>query len=200
MFLFTAPVSNVKVSGNNWLEHGDMLSLSVSCEGSSTFTYCVHFKNGVYNITGNETCNNPYFSEKCEFLVNRYYNDDKAHTVVLIISNDVNKVITRVAIQVYTVKKQAQLSVIVVPVVSSLVAIVLVIFGIAYYIQNRNRFIVEVADFNFGQTYNDLEYKTFRERLRDSIYHAFSRGPTPSSSDNPIWQPGPNKKYGSMTT
>lgn len=59
------------------------------------------------------------------------------------------------------------------------------------------RFIVEVADFNFGHTYSDLEYKTFRERLRDSIVNAFTKAPTPSSSEVPVWPPG--KRYGSMT-
>lgn len=177
-----------------------MLNLSVACEGSSSFKYCIHFKNDVYNITGNETCLLPYTLDKCEFPINRFYYDEKPHSVVIIIFNDVSKEITSVAITVYTVKKQAQLSVIVVPVVSSLVAIVLIIFGVAYYIQNRNRFIVEVADFNFGQTYADMEYKTFKERLLDSIAHAFSRGPSPSSSENHVWPPGPSRKYGSMET
>lgn len=59
------------------------------------------------------------------------------------------------------------------------------------------RFIVEVADFNFGQTYSDMEYKTFRERLRDSIVNAFTRVPSPGSSEVPVWPP--SRKYGSMT-
>lgn len=46
---------------------------------------------------------------------------------------------------------------------------------------------MEVADFNFGHTYSDLEYKTFRERLRDSVVNAFTKAPTPSSSEVPVW-------------
>jgi hypothetical protein len=65
-----------------------------------------------------------------------------------------------------------QLSVIVVPVSCSLVAVVLIVFGIAYYIQSRARFTVEVADFDFGQSNADMEYKTFTERLRDSFNNA----------------------------
>lgn len=91
---------------------------------------------------------------------------------------------------------QAQLSVIVVPVAFSLVAVVLIVFGVAYYIQNRSRFLVEVADFNFGQQYSDTDYKTFRERLRDSLSEAFSRNPSPSSADAPVWPPG--QKYDRM--
>lgn len=57
---------------------------------------------------------------------------------------------------------------------------------------------MEVADFNFGQSL-DVEYKTFRERLRDSVANAFTRAPSESASTSevPVWPPG--QKYGSMT-
>lgn len=56
--LLAAPVSNVVVNGNNWLQHGDILNLSVSCNGSAPFTYCFQIHTGEYNVTGNETCIN----------------------------------------------------------------------------------------------------------------------------------------------
>lgn len=70
---------------------------------------------------------------------------------------------------ILAVTTKPQLSVIVVPVSCSLVAVVLIVFGVAYYIQSRARFTVEVADFDFGQSNPDMEYKTFTERLRDSF-------------------------------
>jgi len=70
---------------------------------------------------------------------------------------------------IFTVTTKPQLSVIIVPVSCSLVAVVLVVFGVAYYIQSRARFTIEVADFDFGQSNPDMEYKTFTERLRDSF-------------------------------
>lgn len=51
-----------------------------------------------------------------------------------------------------------------------LVAVILVVFGFAYYVESRNRYTVEVADFNFGETQSvDMEYKTFTRRLIDSV-------------------------------
>lgn len=39
-----------------------------------------------------------------------------------------------------------------------------------------HRFAVEVADFNFGETASiDMEYKTFRQRLVDSVRDLFGR-------------------------
>ncbi|KAK4876862.1 hypothetical protein RN001_009368 [Aquatica leii] len=198
-FISKAPVSNITVTGNYWLPKGDVLSLKVKCQGSSQFYYCKHIFEGVYNVTGNETCDvpPPDTSDECEFPIKRYFQKPQKYTIAIVIYNDVAKIVSPVTVTVYEVAHQAQLSVIVVPVASSLIAVVLIIFGVAYYVQNRSRFIVEVADFNFGQQCSDLEYKTFRERLYDSISNAFLRAPSPSSSEPNVWPPG--RKYGSLT-
>lgn len=192
------PITGVNITGNNWLEHGKLLELNVICNGSMQMKYCYKFYLGHYNITGNETCDKYYQINPCNFQVQRYLSSS-IHTLIIIIENDVSKVIKPVTVTIYEVKKQAQLSVVVVPVAFSMVAVVLVIFGVAYYIQNRSRFLVEVADFDFGVDNTDLttEYKTFKERLRDSFVNAFTRDPSPESSEPPMWPPG--QKYGSMT-
>lgn len=94
------------------------------------------------------------------------------YTILVILSNDVSKQIYSKTITVYKVTPKPQLSVIVVPVSCTLVAVVLIVFGVAYYIQSRSRFTVEVADFDFGQNNPEMEYKTFTERLRDSFNNA----------------------------
>jgi hypothetical protein len=50
-----------------------------------------------------------------------------------------------------------------------------------------------VADFDFGQA-NDMEYKTFRERLQESISNAVYRSDFPEPSGS--WSP--SRKYGQM--
>ena len=76
-----------------------------------------------------------------------------------------------------TAQEHSQISVVIVPVAFSLVAVALIVFGVAYYIQNRNQFLVEVADFNFGesQSVDSMEYKNFVQRLLDSISDLFIR-------------------------
>lgn len=76
----------------------------------------------------------------------------------------------------------------IVPVVFSLVAVVLIVFGVAYYVQNRNQFLVEVADFNFGgetQSVDSLEYKSFVQRLLDSVSDLFIRHNYNEDPDSP---------------
>lgn len=194
-FTVRDPVRNISVSGNNWIQRSEVLNLDVNCKGSSSFTYCFYFKYGTYNATGNETCpeGTTYEAQNCSFTIHRYFYDDEKRTAVIIINNDVSTGVFPVAITVYKVNKQAQLSVIVVPVGFSLAAIVLIIFGLAFYVQNRPRFFVEVADFNFGQHY-DMEYKTFTERLKESFTNAFTRADTPtgSSEGDPVWHTSEN--------
>jgi hypothetical protein len=59
---------------------------------------------------------------------------------------------------------------------------------------------VEVANFDFGQQYADLEYKTFMERLRDSFNNAISWGGAQQDGSPHInWGHTDNNKYGTMT-
>uniref|UniRef100_A0A1A9VB86 Uncharacterized protein n=1 Tax=Glossina austeni TaxID=7395 RepID=A0A1A9VB86_GLOAU len=143
------PISNFSVSGKTWLEHGDILNMEVKCKGSPSFEYCYLVYDAPYNSTGNETCPFFYSIKECKIDFTRYYSE---------------------------IKKQSQLSVVVVPVTFTLIAIILIVFGVSYYVQSRNRFNVEVADFNFGETQSvDMEFKTFHQRLYESICNVLPR-------------------------
>ncbi|XP_046660633.1 melanocyte protein PMEL isoform X2 [Homalodisca vitripennis] len=191
-----APVNNVVVSGGNsfWLQHGDILNLSVSCNGSSPFLYCFKITEGEYNVTGNETCTQHMLITDCQLTLPRYFHNPGSYTVLIIITNEVSKKITPVGVNIYEVKKHAQLSVIVVPVACVAIAVTLIVFGAAYYLQSRHRYTIEVADFDFAQA-SDLEYMTFSQRLRAALNSAFVRTHEYVDDSN-VWSP--SRKYGSM--
>ncbi|XP_075231572.1 uncharacterized protein LOC142330268 [Lycorma delicatula] len=188
------PVQNVSFIGTNWLKQGDMLNLGVSCNGSGPFSKCVQMYPGEYHVIGNETCDNERFLSECKFSIVHYFKKAETYTLVIIVSNEVSKTITPVAVNIYEVTKHPQLSVIIVPVACSAVAVILIVFGIAYYIQSRNRYTVEVADFDFAQT-TDMEYKTFSERLKEAMSNAVNRTQDYVEEGN-VWSP--SRKYGSM--
>ena len=48
----------VNVSGNNWLKHGELLNLTVHCNGTGPWEYCVAVYSGRYNVTGRCTALN----------------------------------------------------------------------------------------------------------------------------------------------
>lgn len=100
---------------------------------------------------------------------------------------------------IFLAQARSQLSVVIVPVVFSLMAVVLIVFGVAYYVQNRNQFLVEVADFNFGETQSvdSLEYKSFVQRLLDSVSDIFIRHNYNEDPDSPGGESS-NQNYNSM--
>ena len=181
-----APIMNISVEGTNWIQPWDMLSLNVTCKGSGPFNKCLYFHRGKYNVTGNETCNTEDNLYSCNFSIIHYFLEPSIYTILIILDNDVSKQIYPLTINIYKVTTKPQLSVIVVPVSCSLAAAVLIIFGIAYYIQSKARFTVEVADFDFGQNNPEMEYKTFTERLRDSINNAIRPGSKRISGYKPL--------------
>lgn len=78
-------------------------------------------------------------TDTCDFDATHFTSQAEQYILLVIIKNDVTKTINQVAVNIYEVKKQSQLSVIVVPVVFTLLAVISVIFGVAYYIQNKKR-------------------------------------------------------------
>ncbi|KAL5244767.1 hypothetical protein ACI65C_012177 [Semiaphis heraclei] len=196
------PIANVKTQGKVWIQEGEMLNLLVNCNGSGPFRYCAHYVEGPYNVTGDESCSWDRNLVQCQMQFVHYFREPTNYTLIVIVANDVSKIVTPIGINIYKVQKQPQISVIVVPVTFSSIAVIIVVFGIAYYFQNRSRYMVEVADFDFANN-SDMEYKTFRERLRDAITQAINRTQDYSEYDGSEEHIGnlatpQNQKYGSM--
>jgi hypothetical protein len=119
-------------------------------------------------LTGNETCVSPEVTNACEIPYVWYFSDPGFNSLVIIIENDLSRIVNRTLVNVYKVSKQQPLSIIIVPLSCTLIALVMIIFGIAYFWENRARYSVEVADFDFGQ-HDELPYMTFMERLKDAL-------------------------------
>lgn len=62
------------------------------------------------------------------------------------------------------------------------------------------RFVIETADFDFSNASTDLEYKTFRERLREALSAAINNTEDFVEQEN-VWSPpgqSAGRRYGSM--
>ena len=71
---------------------------------------------------------------------------------------------------IYDVARQVPVSIVIIPVASSIFVVIMIITGIALHAHYRSRLAVEVADFDFGQAdEEELQYKSFWERLRESF-------------------------------
>ncbi|XP_067136714.1 transmembrane protein 130-like [Centruroides vittatus] len=168
------PISKINVSGNTWLKHGDLLNINVSCDGSGpSFEYCweiVPFNESKANFT----CIYPIVTTTCNFIIVRYFHEVGLHYIKTFFSNYISSKQKTIEVRIYDVSRQPQLSTVIIPIVCSVLTIVIIIMGIAYHIQQRKKYSVEVADFDFHHT-EDLVEKTFFERLRDSFKNASCR-------------------------
>lgn len=166
------PITKLKVDGKFFIPRNAGLDLSISCvTGTGQFSFCKEVKNASASELDN--CTEAQISGKadCSFHISWYFRNAGKWNVWVRVSNDVSTVFEKVEINVLDFKIQPSLSFVVIPVISSIMAVFIIVFGIAVHVQQRRRgFTVEVADFDFSaRDDSDLLVKTFFERLRESI-------------------------------
>jgi len=170
-----APVHNLTISGQKTLKHGQLVDLSIDCEGTGAWLFCWKQVPKGYNITGNETCDASTYRKTCDFHIMWYFKNSDTYNLLLILSNDVSSHLEVVAVTIYEVASSLPLSIVIIPMVAAIFAIILLISGIAVYSTFKSNLAVEVADFDFNNAEDEeLQYKTFWERLRESFGTAFT--------------------------
>lgn len=132
-------MNNVNVTGQLWLKAGQVLNLQVKCDGTPPHEYCIRYDLSTDNQQkdNNTSCDHWIGLDNCDFPIVHYNSD--TYKMLLFVRNRVSQNNREIAINVYKVERQSQLSVIVVPVTFCLVAMILVVFGVAYYMQNKSR-------------------------------------------------------------
>ena len=100
---------------------------------------CVQF---IYNkiSLGNETCEQPtLLKSECEFPIIWYLRNSDTYNILVIINNEVSSHIEVVPVTVYDVASQSPLSIVIIPVVSSMVVVIIIVTGVALHAHYRNR-------------------------------------------------------------
>ncbi|QQP36520.1 Uncharacterized protein FKW44_021649, partial [Caligus rogercresseyi] len=169
------PILFVNATGDLWIKHNQVLDLNVDCDGSGPWSYCWSVQDPSYNVTGNETClKSTVLRESCAFEVYWYFRQAGSHKVLVIVNNGVSQIIKLYEVTVYKIKPQTPVSFIVVPIVSVIGIMFALIIALHLVVKFKRRLAIETADFDFSlQDDHNLEYRTFWERLRDSMLNAF---------------------------
>ncbi|XP_055932786.1 uncharacterized protein LOC129962811 [Argiope bruennichi] len=162
------PVTYVNISGNPFLYHGDKLNLNVTCNGSPPYQYCFQVLKRNASST-NFTCMNPSTFTTCHMEIIKYFQNDGMYQIGIYVSNDVQAITRVIEVMVYSVSIKPTLSTIIIPIVCSLLTLIIIAFGISYYVQHRNQLAVEVANFDFQDDSNSYTEKTFFENFFDSF-------------------------------
>jgi len=173
------PMANVNYSGDVYLKHGTMLDLTVTCDGSGPWNTCWYFRDVSYNKTGSEICQTvSVVAGKCEFPILWYFRNSGSTALIIVVDDGLNHIVKQVAVVVYDVPSRAPISLIVIPIMSSMIAVIACISGVFVFMTfKRNIRGRETADFDFAcptERCEELEYMTFWERLRTAALNALS--------------------------
>lgn len=164
------PVTNINVTGNPFLHHGEILHLNVSCNGSSPFTYNYCWQEVQVNETSaNYTCTMMATSNTCYFQIFNYFQNYGRYNISIYIRNDIVQAKKVIDVMIYNVTAKPTLSTVIVPIVCTLLALTIIVGGIAYFLQQRHRLLVEVADFDFQGESETYPERTFFEQIFDSL-------------------------------
>lgn len=165
------PIPKLKIDGKFFIYRYQSLDLNISCTvGSGPFSFCKDITSGPY-----KDCDRPSVIDKnCLFHAGWYFRAAGKYNLSIRVANDVSFAEERIELSVMEVPKQPSLTFVVIPVVCCILAIVIIVFAIAFHVQQRKRFTIEVADFDFQARSENLMEKTFYERVKDSFASSFS--------------------------
>ncbi|CAN7940691.1 unnamed protein product [Ixodes pacificus] len=111
----------------------------------------------------------------CRFPLVHYFPQDGPHLIAIILSNVVQSrpFVKNIEVHIYDVSRKGLLSMIILPITCSLLAIVIIVTGAAYHVHTRSHLHVEVADFDFQRGDHELTERTFWEHLLGAWREAF---------------------------
>jgi len=177
------PIANISIRGNNWLKHGDLMNINISCNGSVPFYYCWEF-DGFMNETTNASCDLPIKTLNCEIQLLHYFSSSGEYFLPVVLYNQVSYEVIPLKVNIYEADHKDQLGLVVVPIASACVAIVIIAFGIGLYVYTRRNLRIEVADFDFEE--EEAPEMSFSERLQSSIFQYWSAMKSRQSDANMI--------------
>lgn len=173
------PITDVSISGNNFVENGSLLHLNITCNGSSNFLLCHDFA----PIKSNDSCfESGRVLSNCDYQITHYFPENGTKYVNIGIRNDVSTVYRNVKITIYKIGPKPSFAFVIIPLISLLLIIVIVVVGITHFIGQRRRInaTIEVATIDNFAIYNDANLgdddmqtlmgeKTFCRRVKDSF-------------------------------
>lgn len=142
-----SPVTVFDPKGALFIEHGEMLKVNLTYAGSPSFTYCYTF------CTESEFCYCIIYhtTQDNEINIARYLHNVGEYTLLFIIYNDLNKEEKH-----YTIKVTGAIRPGIVPyapIVCSILAVCILMSGVALHLKFRQTSFTETANFDF--THND---------------------------------------------
>ncbi|KAF8766579.1 Transmembrane protein 130 like protein [Argiope bruennichi] len=145
------PIFNISINGNTYLEHGQLLDLDITCNGSGPVEYCWKVLPPNENYT-NLTCSDLDTATDCAFPILYYFRDSGDYLLAIHVNNLVTSLQRDVEVHIYDVSLRPELSTVIIPVVCSVLVVLIIATAIVWHMRRHSNYDIETADFDFLQT------------------------------------------------
>ncbi|GFS29012.1 transmembrane protein 130 [Nephila pilipes] len=166
------PVVHINISGNTYLEHGQLLDLDISCNGSGPVEYCWKILPPKKN-TSNFSCSDVVTSTECSFPILYYFRDSGDYLLAIHINNLITSLQRDVEVHIYDVSLRPELSTVIIPVVCSVLVVLIIATAVVLHMRRHSNYDIETADFDFMQVDESsaVIVETSWEVMRRSLLH-----------------------------
>ncbi|CAL1271274.1 unnamed protein product [Larinioides sclopetarius] len=145
------PIFNISINGNTYLEHGQLLDLDITCNGSGPVEYCWKVLPPKGNYT-NLTCSDLDTATNCAFPILYYFRDSGDYLLAIHVNNLVTSLQRDIEVHIYDVSLRPELSTVIIPVVCSVLVVLIIATAIVWHMRRHSNYDIETADFDFLQT------------------------------------------------
>ena len=177
--------SSVDLVGKTFILRNESLSLTINCSKISSksgpFHYCTFLRNSTADNSTSLDCPataTHFITNKCLFSYSHYFHSAGKYQLIMQLWNEVSNWSQKYEITVMPITPVSALSFVVIPVLSVILVVMILTMSVAVHLQQRKRYTVEVADFDFRPEISDedLVEKTFIQRLKDSYREEVANG------------------------
>lgn len=177
--------SSVDMVGKTFIFRNESLALKIKCSNiskkSGPFHYCTFLRNSTADNSTSFDCPataTHYVTNRCDFSYSHYFHSAGKYQLIMQLWNEVSIWSQKYEITVMPITPVSALSFVVIPVLSVILVVMIVTMSVAVHLQQRKRYTVEVADFDFRPEISDedLVEKTFIQRLKDSYREEVANG------------------------
>lgn len=165
-FTLKAPLVVSDPVGKLFLEHGELLNINLSFTGSKPFSYCYKFC-ADDSILPCDLCLIRHDTYDDYLPINQYLHQVGNYTLMLDINNDYNREIKHYTIRIIDSPRNRTLPF--APIVSSILAVLILLTGVGLHLHFRKTAITETANFDFIGDQDDDEWEqeqSFLQRVR----------------------------------
>lgn len=157
--------------GKLFLEHGDLLNVKLVYTGTGPFKYCYRFC-APFDFIPCDICLWTHQTDDKEIPLSRYLGTVGNYTLMFFIENIANSETRHFTIKIIDTIREKTLPF--APIVSSILAVLILVTGVALHLNFRKIEYAETADFDFinhGQEEEDWEEElSFIQRVRNLFF------------------------------